>query len=119
QTHDDFITLGVVGNSVGLVEREHSTGVLKVIRAFSTLDPLRRNRLTGEGTPPLGTDHLVTQVSRPQGTPNVAVYALDLSSPFRPTLFTSDVGANTFGPVIAISDQDFVNGGDPRMAHAP
>ena len=102
QTRDDFVTLGVVGTSVGLVEREHSTGGLNVIRTFSTLDPLRRNRFTGEWTPPLGTDHLVTQVSRTQGTPNVAVYALDLSSHFRPTLFTSDVGANTFGPVVSI-----------------
>src|SRR5262245_5428756 len=55
QTHDDFVTLGVVGNSVGLVEREHSNGGLKVIRTFNTLDPLRRNRLTGEWTPPVGT----------------------------------------------------------------
>jgi len=117
QTHDDFITLGVVGNSVGLVEREHSTGGLNVIRTFSTLDPLRRNRLTGEWTPPVGTDHLVTQVSRTQGTPNVAVYALDLSGHFRPTLFTSDVGANTFGPVVSIEDEDFVNGADPPMAY--
>jgi hypothetical protein len=117
QTHDDFAALGVVGSSVGLVEREHSAGGLRVVRTFNTLDPLRRNRLTGEWTPPVGTDHLVTQVSRTQGTPNVAVYALDLSSHFRPTLFTSDVGANTFGPVVSITDEDFVNGGDPPMAY--
>ena len=117
ETHDDFATLGVVGNSVGLIEREHSRGGLRVVRTFATLDPLRRNRFTGEWTPPVGTDHLVTQVSRTQGTPNVAVYALDLSSHFRPTLFTSDVGANTFGPVVSIADQDFVNGGDPPMAY--
>ena len=117
QTRDDFVTLGVVGNSIGLVEREHSTGGLNVVRTFITLNPLRRNRFTGEWTPPVGSDHLVTQVSRTQGTPNVAVYALDLSSHFRPTLFTSDVGANTFGPVVSIADQDFVNGGDPPMAY--
>ena len=117
QAHDDFAALGVVGNSVGLVEREHSAGGLRVIRTFSTLDPLRRNRLTGQWAPPVGTDHLVTQVSRTQGTFNVAVYALDLSSHFRPTLFTSDVGANTFGPVVSITDEDFVNGGDPPMAY--
>ncbi len=117
QTHDDYATLGVVGNSVGLVEREHSTGHLNVVRTFGTLDPLRRNRISGMWTPPVGTDHLVTQVSRNQGVPNVAVYALDLSSHFRPTLFTSDVAGNTFGPVISISDQDFVNGGDPPMAY--
>ena len=31
QTQDDFAALGVVGNSVGLVEREHSAGGLKVL----------------------------------------------------------------------------------------
>ena len=117
QTHDDFVTLGVVGNSVGLVEREHSTGGLKVIRTFSSLDPLRRNRITGEWTPPVGTDHLVTQVSRNQGVANVAVYAIDLSSRFQPTVFTSNVADNTFGPVVSITDEDFVNGGDPPMAY--
>jgi hypothetical protein len=117
QTHDDYVTLGVVGNSVGLVEREHSTGHLNVVRTFSTLNPLRRNRISGTWTPPVGTDHLVSQVSRNQGVPNVAVYALDLSGRFRPTLFTSDVAANTFGPVISISDGDFVSGGDPPMAY--
>ena len=117
QTHDDYVTLGVVGNSVGLVEREHSTGHLNVVRTFSTLNPLRRNRISGMWAPPVGTDHLVSQVSRSQGVPNVAVYALDISGHFRPTLFTSDVAANTFGPVVSISDGDFVNGGDPPMAY--
>jgi hypothetical protein len=117
QSHDDYVTLRVAGNSVGLVEREHSTGHLNVVRTFSTLNPLRRNRISGMWTPPVGTDHLVSQVSRSQGVSNVAVYALDLSSRFRPTLFTSNVAANTFSPVISISDQDFVNGGDPPMAY--
>ncbi len=106
-----------MGNSVGLVEREHSTGGLKVIRTFATLDPLRHNRITGEWTPPVGTDHLVSQVSRNQGIANVAVYAIDLSSRFQPTVFTSNVADNTFGPVVSITDQDFVNGGDPPMAY--
>ena len=117
QTRDDFATLGVVGNSVGLVEREHSTGGSKVLRTFATLDPLRHNRITGEWTPPVGTDHLVSQVSRNQGVANVAVYAIDLSSRFQPTVFTSNVADDTFGPVVSITDEDFVNGGDPPMAY--
>jgi hypothetical protein len=117
QSRDDFITLGVVGHSVGLVEREHIVSFLKVVRSFSVLDPLRRNRITGEWTPPVGTDHLVSMVSRNQGIDNVAVYAIDISGQFKPTVFSSNVAANTFGPVVMLTDQDFVNGGDPPMAY--
>ena len=117
QGRDDFVTLGVVGNSVGLVEREHIVSFLNVVRTFQVLDPLRHNRFTGTWTPPVGTDHLVSMVSRAQGIDNVAVYAMDVSSNFKPIIFSSNVGANTFGPVVTITDQDFVNGGDPPMAY--
>jgi hypothetical protein len=83
---DDFIALGVVGRSVGLVEREHIVGFLDVQRSFNVLNPLRRSRFTGAWTPPVGTDHLVSQVSRNQGVDNVAVYAMDVSGAFRPTV---------------------------------
>jgi hypothetical protein len=117
QSRDDFITLGVVGNSVGLVEREHIVSFLNVVRSFSVLDPLRRNRITGAWTPPIGNDHLVSMVSRNQGVDNVAVYTMDVSGQFKPTVFSSNVAANTFGPIVTITDQDFVNGGDPPMAY--
>jgi hypothetical protein len=117
QSRDDFITLGVVGNSVGLVEREHIVSFLNVVRSFSVLDPLRRNRITGAWTPPIGNDHLVSMVSRNQGVDNVAVYTMDVSGQFKPTVFSSNVAANTFGPIVTITDQDFVNGGDPSMAY--
>ena len=86
QSRDDFLTLGVVGNSVGLVEREHVVGLFSVIRTFSVLNPLSRNKITGAWTPPVGTDHLVSEVSRNQGTANVAIFAEDISSNFRPTV---------------------------------
>src|SRR5215469_3828398 len=40
QTEDDFVTLGVVGNSVGLVEHEHVQGIFVVKRTFHTMNPL-------------------------------------------------------------------------------
>lgn len=116
--NDDFITLGVTGNSVGLIQRDHVKGHLNVVRSFFTIDPLRRNRFTGTWTPPVGTDHLVELVSRNQGTQN-AVWAIDISGGFMPTVFSTDVGANTFGPVIAINDQDFSNFPDPGFAYDP
>ena len=117
QTHDDFVTLGVVGSSVGLVEREHPLSLRHVVRTFALLNPLNLNQVTGRWTPPVGTDHLVSLVSRNQGTSTNAVWAIDLSGNFRPTVFTSNVAANTFGPVIEVTDPDFTSGADPDFAY--
>jgi hypothetical protein len=114
---DDFITLGIVGHSVGLVEREHQISFLNIERTFLTMNPVTRNRLNGRWEPPIDQGHLISQVSRNQGVDNVAVYAMDNTSNFMPVLFSSNVGANTFGPVVTISDEDFVNGGNPPMAY--
>src|SRR5439155_3211395 len=71
---DDFVTLGVVGNSIGLVEREHPVSLGHVVRSFLLLNPLSSNQVTGMWTPPVGTDHLVSLVSRNQGTSSNAVW---------------------------------------------
>jgi hypothetical protein len=117
QTQDDFVTLGVVGNSVGLVEHEHVLSLLHVVRTFALLNPLSLNQVTGRWTPPVGTDHLVHLVSRNQGTSSNAVWAIDVSGNFRPTVFSSNVAANTFGPVIEVTDPDFNSGADPGFAY--
>ena len=82
QTHDDFLTLGVVGNSVGLVEHEHPIALLNVVRSFLTLNPLDLNKITGRWTPPIDKSHLISAVSRNQGTANVSVFAMDNSGNF-------------------------------------
>ena len=119
RTHkrDDFVTLGVVGKSVGLVEREHPLSLRNVVRTFLLLNPLSLNQVTGNWTPPVGTDHLVSLVSRNQGGSTNAVWAMDVSSNFRPTVFSSNVAANTFGPVIGVTDPDFNSGADPGFAY--
>jgi hypothetical protein len=119
QTQDDFITLGVVGNSVGLVEHEHVLGFLNVIRSFHTMNPLSSNKFTGLWTPPIGTQHLIEPagVSRSQGEPNVAVFAYDNSGNFIPWVFSSNVAANTFGPVVQITDSLNFGSVPPPMAY--
>src|SRR5215472_10153994 len=47
QTQDDFITLGVVGTSVGLIEHEHVVSLLNVQRTFNTINPLSVNKFSG------------------------------------------------------------------------
>ena len=95
QSHDDFITLGVVGNSVGLVEREHVVSLFHVIRTFSVLNPLSGNRVTGTWTPPVQSDEIACPAAN-QTTDDTAVFAGKDASTYR--VFTSNIGQNTFGP---------------------
>jgi len=106
-TNDDYVTLGVVGNSIGLVEREHSLGLFHVQRTYSVVSPLSGNMVTGTWTPPLGRKQSIDQVKTDVGTSEVAVLAIDFSGHGNTTIFTSDVGANTFGPSFEITDSDF------------
>jgi hypothetical protein len=101
---DDFVTEGVVGNSVGLVEHEHEISLFNVQRTFEVIHPLTANKVTGKWTPPIGTEHLIRGVSRTQGTPNAAIFAYDNSGNFIPWVFGTNAAANTFGPIIKIQD---------------
>ncbi len=119
ETQDDFITMGVVGTSVGLVEHEHEVSFLHVKRTFHLLNPLDSNLFTGVWTPPIGSKHLImpTGVSRSQGVSNVAVFAYDNSGNFIPYVFSSNVAANTFGPVVKITDSTNFASVPPPIAY--
>lgn len=116
-TQDDFITLGVVGTSVGLIEHEHVISLLNVQRTFDEINPLSANKLTGRWTPPLGKSHLLSEVSRTQGSARNAIFAYDNSGNFIPWVFSSNVAANTFGPVIHITDSFNFGSVVPPMAY--
>ena len=119
RTQDDFVTLGIVGTSVGLVEHEHEVSFLHLQRTFHTVNPLSGNKFTGVWTPPIGSKHIIepTGVSRSQGVTNVAVFVYDNSGNFIPGVFSSNVAANTFGPVVQITDSDNFGSVPPPMAY--
>jgi len=116
---DDFITMGVVGNSVGLVEHENVSRGFVTSRTFNVLNPLSSNMLTGGWTPPIGPQHIIMPggVSRNQGVPNVAVFAYDNSDNFIPFVFSSNVAENTFGPVVMITDSNNFGSVPPPIAY--
>jgi len=118
-SQDDFITMGVVGNSVGLFEHEIVGHEFVSSRVFSVLNPLSSNRINGAWTPPIGTQHIImpTGVSRSQGVPNVAVFAYDNSGQFIPYVFSSNVANNTFGPVVKITDSNNFASVPPPIAY--
>jgi hypothetical protein len=102
---------------VGLVEHEHVISFLNVQRTFQTINPLQVNKLTGKWTPPIGTGHLIKEVSRTQGSANNAVFAYDNSGAFIPYVFSSNVAANTFGPIVKITDSYNFGSVVPPMAY--
>jgi hypothetical protein len=117
ETQDDFVTEGVVGASAGLVEHEHEISFLHVQRTFDVINPLSTNKFTGKWTPPIGTEHLISEVSRTQGTANNAIFAYDNSGNFIPWVFSTNVAANTFGPIIKIQDSLNFGSVPPPMAY--
>ena len=118
QTQDDFIALGVAGTSVGLFEHEHEIKLLDVVRTFEVINPLSGNKVSGKWTPPLGKTHLLEQVSNTQGSVNNAVFAQDNSGQtFIPWVFSSNVAANTFGPIVKITDSLNFGSVPPPMAY--
>jgi WD40 repeat protein len=111
--------LGVAG-SVGLVEREHVSGLFNVRRSFATINPLTGNMINDNWRPPIDQKQIVNQVKPAlDGTPNVAIYALSVSTNLNPVVFTSNLADNTFGPVIDITDPDFTTEAPPVMAFDP
>jgi hypothetical protein len=75
ETQDNFLTLGIEGNSVGLVEHEHVEGGFVTQRIYEVLDPLAANKFTSKWTPPLASDDIILGVSRNQASTTSAVLA--------------------------------------------
>jgi hypothetical protein len=117
QTQDDFLTLGIVGNHVGMVEYEHELSLFHVQRKFPIASPLSANKFTKLWTPAIPENHLIERISRTQGSPNAAFYLYDNSArTFNPYVFSSNVAENTFGPPVKLSDT-FNSGAFPVMAY--
>lgn len=116
-TEDDFVTLGVLAGHIGLVEFEHEMSFLHIVRTFPFLNPLSIPHFNGDWTPPIDSDHLIEAVSRNRDSPTVAVYAYDNSENFRPQVFSSKVAANTFGPLVVLTDQSFQTGLVPKLGY--
>jgi hypothetical protein len=114
---DDFITLGIVGTSVGLVEREHVKGIFVDSRIYSVLNPLAANMFTGTWTPPLQKDDIITAVSPSQGTSNTVFLGFENGGDNHTFVFGSDVAANTFGPMVTLPDNPFFFANSPSVAY--
>ncbi len=114
ETKDEDITLGVVGSSVGLIEHDHVKTIYVIGRTYHIMNPLSSNKYTGTWTPGFDANHIITGVSRNQGTTMNAFFVYDntLRNPHN-LVFASDVANNKFGPMVKISDPNFTFGIPP------
>ena len=118
ETQDDFLTLGIVGTSVGLVEREHVTGFSVTQRIYEMLNPLSSNKFTGVWTPPLNANDIITGMSRNQGVATTAVlYFENTGNNFDTFVFGSNVAENTFTPAVDLTDTTFMTSNEPVVAY--
>ncbi len=118
ETKDDYLTLGITGGSVGLVEREHVQGIFVKERIYAELNPLSSNKFTSKWTPPLASDDIILGLSRNQSSPLTAVLAFhNNGDSFSSFVFGSNVGANAFGPVVTLTDPVFGSSNAPQVAY--
>ncbi len=116
-TKSDFVTLGIFGSHVGLVEFEHVTNLYVDKRTYSTLNPLSSHKLNGRWTPALTADDILIGESESQGSSTAAMLFLkNTGDTFSSFVFGSDIGANTFGPTIQLTDDVFNWTNSPVMA---
>jgi hypothetical protein len=116
-TQDDFLTLGIAGASVGLVEREHVQGLFVAKRIYDELNPLDANKFTGTWSAPLTSDDIILGISRNQGSATTAVLAFENAGAGSTFVFGSNVGANTFEPAVTLTDPVFGVGNGPVVAY--
>ncbi|HEY1731156.1 MAG TPA: hypothetical protein VGG15_05390 [Terriglobales bacterium] len=116
-THDNFVTLGVVGTHIGLREWEHVQGLYVHNISFNTMNPLSGNRMNGNWLPPINSNtQFLDDVEGAQGNPNVVVMVQNKTCCGR-SVFGSNVAANRFGPIITLQDPLFNGGVPPLLAY--
>ena len=115
---NDFVTLGIFGDHVALTEYEHSSDIFVDKRRYAISNPINANKFTSEWTPPFHqADDIITGMSANQGFPNAAVLGFrNNGNDFSSYVFSSNVGANTFGPVIRVTDAVFDWNTSPVLA---
>jgi hypothetical protein len=95
-------------------------GIFNIRRTFHIIDPLSGDKINGDWTPPINSKQIVNQVKAAlDDSPNVAVYALSVSSNVNPVVFTSNISDNTFGQAFEITDLNFITEAPPLIAFDP
>jgi hypothetical protein len=114
----DFVTFGIFGSHVGLAEFEHVTNLFVDKRVYGILNPLEANKITGKWTPPFKKSFdIIRGAAVSQGSTNTAMLGfVNSGNSFSSYVFGANVGANTFGPLIRVTDTVFDWDNSPVIA---
>jgi hypothetical protein len=115
-TLNDFATYPVVGSGIGLVLYQ-DLGHNNIVRNdYKILDPLENNKFTGVWTPKFRKNELLWSVSEDQGQPITAIMTIENGGNAETSVLSTNVGANTFGPRVKLTDPIFDFDNSPVMA---
>jgi hypothetical protein len=120
ETKDDFLTLGIVGNSVGLVEQEHVTGIYVTKRIYHELKPMTKNKFNAMWKAPLASNDIIMGVSRNQGAGGTftnAVLTFENGGNDDTFVFGTNVNTKTFGSQIILTDPTFFFSNEPVVGY--
>ena len=122
QTHDDFLTLGIVGNSIGLVEHEHEKpGQIYVTkRIYNELKPVSANKLTGQWKSGLLTEDIIMGVSRNQGAGGTftnAILYFDNNGNFPTLVYGANFNTKKLGSPVTLTDETFFFSNGPVVGY--
>lgn len=122
ETQDDFLTLGIVGSSVGLVEHEHEkSGQIYVTkRIYEELKPVDSNKFTGTWKSGLATEDIILGVSRNQGTGGTftnAILYFENSGNFDTLVFGTNFNTKKAGPQVTLTDPTFFFSNEPVVGY--
>jgi hypothetical protein len=116
-TQDDYVADGIFAGDVGLVDFQKA-GILGKTPAkdmYHLLNPVTKNSLNGRWIPPLKLFNVLEWAPN-QSTDTSVVFGYQRKGSDPLDLIVSDVGKNTFGKAIGLSETDFALGTQPQLA---
>jgi hypothetical protein len=114
---DDYVADGIFAGDVGLVDFQKAgiPGQTPTKDMYHLLNPVTKNRLNGRWTPPVKLFNVLEWAPN-QSTSTGVVFGYQREASDPSELIVSDVGKNTFGKVIGLSETDFALGAQPQLA---
>ena len=107
---------GIFANDVALVTHFIiPKGTIFAKRRYEIMNPVTANTFTGSWNPPI-KDLSVLMNAENQSTTTSVVYAIELQNNDVPDLISSNIAANTFGPVINLNADVFGLANGPQLA---
>lgn len=119
RTYGDFVTLGVVGTSIGLVDYQKEHKLLhRLPDVFELLNPLDGNRINGTLSLPLKKREYISEASESQGSAVTALLGFKsvVHPYFQSFVIAANAASNTASPKVQLKNRAFAYINSPVIA---